>query len=167
MLQLAGAEGKDRRAQQAEASAAASRLTKAEAQLRALRTGGLPKVPALQQSCMKLRASPCRTHAAQPVMELSQPQHLLQSLLIVAKAASKRPEYTLSTCACEGQASNSSAAVTSLFAAWRQIEVGSVEEVIGKMQADGSGEWASVMFIAPGAGPNDVHAVFSDDLPLL
>ena len=48
MLQLAAAEGKDRRAQQAEATAAASRLAKAEAQLRALRTGGLPKVPALQ-----------------------------------------------------------------------------------------------------------------------
>ena len=47
MLQLAAAEGKDRRAQQADASAAASRLAKAEAQLRALRTGDLPKVPAL------------------------------------------------------------------------------------------------------------------------
>lgn len=48
MPQLAGTEGKDRRAQQAETTAAASRLAKAEAQLRALRTGGLPKVPALQ-----------------------------------------------------------------------------------------------------------------------
>lgn len=48
-------------------------------------------------------------------------------------------------------------------AAWRQVEVGSVEEVIGKMQADGSGEWASVMFIAPGAGP-ELHAVSWDAL---
>jgi hypothetical protein len=29
--------------------------------------------------------------------------------------------------------------------------VGSLEEVIGKMQADASGEWASVMFIPAGA----------------
>lgn len=33
---------------------AASRLAKAEAQLRALRTGGLPKVPALQGLLVKL-----------------------------------------------------------------------------------------------------------------
>jgi len=33
----------------------------------------------------------------------------------------------------------------------RQVEVGSLEEVIGKMQADASGEWASVMFIPAGA----------------
>lgn len=36
---------------------------------------------------------------------------------------------------------------------WGQVEVGSLEEVIGKMQADSSGEWASVMFIPAGAGP--------------
>lgn len=33
----------------------------------------------------------------------------------------------------------------------RQVEVGSLEEVIGKMQADANGEWASVMFIPSGA----------------
>ncbi|KAK9831849.1 hypothetical protein WJX81_001220 [Elliptochloris bilobata] len=32
-----------------------------------------------------------------------------------------------------------------------KVEVGSLEEVIGKMQADSSGEWASVMFIPAGA----------------